>query len=167
VVNLVGRNRNAVAEQAVGLMLAEARDLARADAGIKAGAWPEETTGPVVELHGRTVGLVGLARSNAASARSNAGSPSASRLEHLGRALPGTVEKRVALAWARSTWIRPGLPRRGPFPRWQDSVTPPWSRLWPFPPQTATPAAIEAAGIGFERIERFDPFPPCFDGARG
>jgi D-3-phosphoglycerate dehydrogenase / 2-oxoglutarate reductase len=60
VVNLIGRNANAVAEQAVGLMLAEARDLARADAGIKDGAWPEESAGPVVELHGRTVGLVGF-----------------------------------------------------------------------------------------------------------
>ena len=60
VVNLVGRNANAVAEQAVGLMLAEARDLARADAGIKGGAWPEESAGPVVELHGRTVGVVGF-----------------------------------------------------------------------------------------------------------
>jgi D-3-phosphoglycerate dehydrogenase len=41
VVNLQGRNAPAVAEQAVALMLAEARDIARSDAGIKAGRWPK------------------------------------------------------------------------------------------------------------------------------
>lgn len=60
VVNVQGRNAPAVAEQAIGLMLAESRDIARADAGIKAGHWPKEFPGPSYELAGRTVGLIGF-----------------------------------------------------------------------------------------------------------
>jgi D-3-phosphoglycerate dehydrogenase len=60
VVNIQGRNANAVAEQAVGLMLAEVRDIARADAAIKAGGWPEQPESAVFELSGRTVGVIGL-----------------------------------------------------------------------------------------------------------
>jgi D-3-phosphoglycerate dehydrogenase len=60
VVNRQGRNAPAVAEQAIALMLAEARDIARADAGIKAGRWPKEFPGPIYELGGRTVGLIGF-----------------------------------------------------------------------------------------------------------
>jgi D-3-phosphoglycerate dehydrogenase len=60
VVNLQGRNAPAVAEQAIALMLAEARDIARADAGIKAGRWPKEFPGPTYELGGRTVGVIGF-----------------------------------------------------------------------------------------------------------
>jgi D-3-phosphoglycerate dehydrogenase / 2-oxoglutarate reductase len=60
VVNVYGRNANAVAEQAVGLMLTEVRDLGRADAAIKAGGWPEEPTSAVFELAERTIGLIGF-----------------------------------------------------------------------------------------------------------
>ena len=60
VVNLVGRNAPAVAEQAMGLMLAESRDIARTDAGIKDGRWPKEFSGPVYEIGGRTVGVIGF-----------------------------------------------------------------------------------------------------------
>ena len=60
VVNLVGRNASAVAEEAIGLMLAESRDIARADAGIKSGRWPKEFSGPVYEIGGRTVGVIGF-----------------------------------------------------------------------------------------------------------
>lgn len=60
VVNVYGRNANAVAEQAVGLMLNEIRDIARADAAIKAGGWPEEPLSAVLELAGRTIGLIGF-----------------------------------------------------------------------------------------------------------
>jgi D-3-phosphoglycerate dehydrogenase len=60
VVNIYGRNANAVAEQAIGLMLSETRDIARADAAIKAGSWPEQPDSAVFELSGRTVGLIGL-----------------------------------------------------------------------------------------------------------
>jgi D-3-phosphoglycerate dehydrogenase len=60
VINVYGRNANAVAEQAIGLMLAETRDIARADAAIKGGGWPEEPESAVFELSGRTVGVIGL-----------------------------------------------------------------------------------------------------------
>jgi D-3-phosphoglycerate dehydrogenase len=60
VVNLRGRNASAVAEQAIALMLAETRDIARADAGVKAGRWPKEFPQTPYELGGRTVGLIGF-----------------------------------------------------------------------------------------------------------
>jgi D-3-phosphoglycerate dehydrogenase len=60
VVNVYGRNANAVAEQAIAFMLAETRDVARADATIKSGGWPEEPESAVFELAGSTVGLIGL-----------------------------------------------------------------------------------------------------------
>lgn len=60
VVNLVGRNAPAVAEQALALMLAESRDIARADRGIRAGRWPKEFPSAPRELGGRTVGLIGF-----------------------------------------------------------------------------------------------------------
>lgn len=60
VVNVYGRNANAVAEQAIGLMLAETRDLARADAAIKSGGWPEAPASPVFELADKTVGVIGF-----------------------------------------------------------------------------------------------------------
>jgi D-3-phosphoglycerate dehydrogenase len=60
VVNLQGRNAPAVAEQAIALMLAETRDIARADRGIRAGHWPKEFPATPYELGGRTVGLIGF-----------------------------------------------------------------------------------------------------------
>jgi len=60
VVHLVGRNASAVAEQALGLMLAETRDIARADRGIRADRWPKEFPRDPYELYGRTVGLIGF-----------------------------------------------------------------------------------------------------------
>jgi D-3-phosphoglycerate dehydrogenase len=52
-----GANARSVAEMTVGLMLCAARSLCRMDAGIKAGGWPRLQDG--LELHGRTLGLVG------------------------------------------------------------------------------------------------------------
>lgn len=60
VVPVYGRNASAVAELQVGLMLAEARDIARADASVKAGRWRKEFSGDPVEIAGRTVGMVGF-----------------------------------------------------------------------------------------------------------
>ncbi len=60
VVNVQGRNAEAVAEQAIALMLAESRDIARADAGIKAGRWKVETESEPDELARRTLGIVGF-----------------------------------------------------------------------------------------------------------
>ncbi|GAA4720690.1 NAD(P)-dependent oxidoreductase [Phytohabitans rumicis] len=55
-----GRNAGAVAELQLALMLAEARNVARADASIKSGRWRKEFPGTRVEVAGRTVGMVGF-----------------------------------------------------------------------------------------------------------
>jgi D-3-phosphoglycerate dehydrogenase len=60
VVNLVGRNAPAVAEQAIALMLAETRDIARVDRGIRAGGWPKEFPQMPYDLYGCTIGLIGF-----------------------------------------------------------------------------------------------------------
>src|SRR5215210_5526374 len=60
VVNLQGRNAPAVAEQAIALMLAETRDVARADRWIRAGRWPKEYPQEAYDLYGCTVGVIGF-----------------------------------------------------------------------------------------------------------
>ncbi|MFJ3957116.1 2-hydroxyacid dehydrogenase [Arthrobacter sp. NPDC090010] len=60
VVQALGRNAGAVAELQIGLMLAEARNIARADASVKSGAWRKDFPGARIEIHGRTVGMVGF-----------------------------------------------------------------------------------------------------------
>ena len=60
VVPIFGRNASAVADLALGIMLSEARNIARADASIKAGGWPDDVGGPGVEIGGSTVGIVGF-----------------------------------------------------------------------------------------------------------
>jgi D-3-phosphoglycerate dehydrogenase len=60
VVHLVGRNAPAVAEQAIALMLAETRDIARVDRGIRGGGWPKEFPQTPYDLYGCTVGLIGF-----------------------------------------------------------------------------------------------------------
>jgi D-3-phosphoglycerate dehydrogenase len=55
-----GRNASAVAELAIGLMLSEARAIARADASVKSGGWRKDFGGPGREVGGSTVGLVGF-----------------------------------------------------------------------------------------------------------
>ncbi len=55
-----GRNAGAVAELQVGLMLAEARNIARADASIKSGGWRKEFPGARIEIAGRTVAMIGF-----------------------------------------------------------------------------------------------------------
>ncbi|RME91194.1 MAG: hypothetical protein D6770_00940 [Anaerolineae bacterium] len=58
----------AVAELTFGLLLALAREIPRADAGMKAGRWmKKELKGR--ELHGKTLGLLGLGRIGAEVAR--------------------------------------------------------------------------------------------------
>lgn len=57
VTNTPGANSVAVAELTIGLMLALARDLCRADAATRRGEWPRLSG---VGLRGKTVGLVGL-----------------------------------------------------------------------------------------------------------
>ena len=55
----VGANAAAVAEQALALMLACAKSIPALDARMRAGHW-DKATHKSLELHGRTVGLVGL-----------------------------------------------------------------------------------------------------------
>ena len=54
-------NSISAAEHAFGLMLAQARNIARADATIRAGRW-DRAAFRGVELHGKVLGLVGLGR---------------------------------------------------------------------------------------------------------
>ncbi|MFE0515867.1 NAD(P)-dependent oxidoreductase [Streptomyces sp. NPDC058964] len=60
VVPVFGRNATAVAELAVGLMLAEARDIARVDASVKSGGWRKTLGRPGLEIGDGTVGVVGF-----------------------------------------------------------------------------------------------------------
>ncbi|MFE1175764.1 2-hydroxyacid dehydrogenase [Streptomyces sp. NPDC058773] len=62
VVPVSGRNASGVAEMALGLMLAEARGIARADASVKSGGWRKDFGGPGPEIGGSTVGFVGMGR---------------------------------------------------------------------------------------------------------
>lgn len=55
-----GANAQSVAEFAIGLMLSLARDIPMHDAANKAGVWDRTRQG--IELHGLTLGLVGLGR---------------------------------------------------------------------------------------------------------
>ncbi len=61
VMNTPGRNARAVAECAVGLILTELRNLARAHACLRAGQWTRDfpNRDAIPELQGKTVGLVG------------------------------------------------------------------------------------------------------------
>lgn len=62
VVNAPGRNANAVAEFAVGMILAETRNIARSHELLRAGSWDRHFANrdAIPELAGRHVGLVGL-----------------------------------------------------------------------------------------------------------
>ena len=60
VVPAFGRNANAVAELQIGLMLAEARNISRADASIKSGGWRKDFPGARIEIGNSTIGMVGF-----------------------------------------------------------------------------------------------------------
>lgn len=62
VFNVEGRNAHAVSDFTVGMMLAEARNIARAHYAIKTGSWRKTfvNSDNVPELGGRTVGLIGF-----------------------------------------------------------------------------------------------------------
>lgn len=60
VVPALGRNAGAVAELQIGLMLAEARNIARADASVKAGGWRKDFPGARIEIADSVVGMVGF-----------------------------------------------------------------------------------------------------------
>jgi D-3-phosphoglycerate dehydrogenase len=61
VMNTPGANAVAVAEQTIGMMLAMARHLCRADALMHAGKWEKKSL-QGTELRGKTLGVVGLGR---------------------------------------------------------------------------------------------------------
>lgn len=62
VFNVQGRNAQAVSDFAVGMMLAECRNIARAHYAIKNGTWRKKFVNSefIPELTGRTVGIVGF-----------------------------------------------------------------------------------------------------------
>lgn len=62
VFNVMGRNAHAVSDFAVGMMLAECRNIARAHYAIKNGEWRKtfQNSSNIPELGGKTVGLVGF-----------------------------------------------------------------------------------------------------------
>jgi len=59
VMNTPGANSNAVAEEVVAMMLADARHMVAADASCRSGKW-EKTSFMGTELTGKTIGIVGL-----------------------------------------------------------------------------------------------------------
>ncbi|HMB82421.1 MAG TPA: hydroxyacid dehydrogenase, partial [Terriglobales bacterium] len=61
VMNTPGANAVAVAEQTIGMMLAMARHLCRADALMHAGKWEKKSL-QGTELRGKTLGIVGLGK---------------------------------------------------------------------------------------------------------
>ena len=60
VLNTPGGNAEAAGELAVAMMFALARELPRADASMKAGAWDKKSFSGGVELLGKTLGLIGI-----------------------------------------------------------------------------------------------------------
>ncbi len=61
VFNTVGRNAHSVSDFTVGMMISEARNIARGHHGIKNGEWIRDypNNGIIPDFNGRTVGLVG------------------------------------------------------------------------------------------------------------
>lgn len=62
VVNAAGRNADAVSDFTVGMMLSEARNIAKAHASVMAGGWQEQfpSSKTTPDMRGKTVGLVGF-----------------------------------------------------------------------------------------------------------
>jgi D-3-phosphoglycerate dehydrogenase len=60
--NIMGRNSQAVSDFAIGLLFAEARNIARAHHGIKQGTWRKKFVNSefIPEIMGKTLGLVGF-----------------------------------------------------------------------------------------------------------
>ena len=89
VCNTPGYADNAVAEHALALLLAVARQVPRLDRAMRAGVWEQSLSG--FELRGKTLGVVGHGGIGA-------------RMAELGRALGMTV-----LAWTRNPAGHPGV----------------------------------------------------------
>lgn len=61
VANAPGSNALSTAEHTMAMLLAQARNVPQADAALKAGRWEKSRWGGV-ELHGKTLGVIGLGR---------------------------------------------------------------------------------------------------------
>ena len=107
VVNAPQSNILSAAEHTLALLLAQARNVPQANADLKLGAW-NRSKWEGVELHGKTLGIVGLGRvgvlvaqrAHAFGMRLVAYDPfvSADRARQLGVALVPTVDELVAIA---------------------------------------------------------------------
>lgn len=75
VFNTPGRNADCVADFTVGMLICEARNIARGHHGLKTGRWIREypNQGRIPDLPGKTVGLVGLGEIGTKVARRLAG----------------------------------------------------------------------------------------------
>ena len=62
VFNVMGRNAHAVSDYAIGMMLAETRNIARAYKSIKEGSWRKtfSNSDTVPEMHDKTIGIIGF-----------------------------------------------------------------------------------------------------------
>lgn len=69
VMNTPGASSDSVAELALALMFAVARQVPAADASTKAGKWEKKAFAGGVELAGKTLGIIGLGRIGASLAR--------------------------------------------------------------------------------------------------
>jgi D-3-phosphoglycerate dehydrogenase / 2-oxoglutarate reductase len=69
VLNTPGASSASVAELALALMFALARQIPRADASMKSGAWDKKSFAKGMELEGKTLGILGVGRIGRALAR--------------------------------------------------------------------------------------------------
>jgi len=76
VTNCPGKNTEAVAELAMGLLIAADRRIANATAELRAGKWNKKEYGKAAGLKGRTLGIIGV---RAPSARRSSAARRASR----------------------------------------------------------------------------------------
>jgi D-3-phosphoglycerate dehydrogenase / 2-oxoglutarate reductase len=116
VVNAPQSNVLSAAEHTMGLLLAQARNIPQADAALRRGSWERERW-QGVELHGKTLGIVGLGRvgtlvaqrASAFGMRVIAYDPyvSSTRAAQMGVELVGSVDE----VCARSDWLTIHLPK--------------------------------------------------------
>jgi D-3-phosphoglycerate dehydrogenase len=93
VVNAPQSNILSAAEQAMALLLAQARNIPQAHAALVAGKW-ERSKWEGVELHGKTLGVVGLGRVGALVAQRGRPGPSHGRRAHGARRAHGHLRLR-------------------------------------------------------------------------
>ena len=106
VVNAPTSNILSVAEQAMALLLAQARNIPQAHSALVAGRW-ERSKWEGVELHGKVLGVVGLGR--AGSLVAERPTPSAWSSSATTPSCPRSGRGPWACAWSalRSWWARP------------------------------------------------------------